>query len=86
MIIPSYYMNIKQYFAIMRYWWRGNRFQGTVEVDKMAPEVKARIKKNEEKIDKLENGVKEKLINKRPLNEGYIPLKRGGKVVLPKID
>lgn len=28
MIIPSYYLNIKQYFAIMSYWWRGNRFQG----------------------------------------------------------
>jgi hypothetical protein len=39
MIIPSYYLNIKQYFAIMGYWWRGNRFQGNAEVDKMAPEV-----------------------------------------------
>ena len=47
MIIPSYYLNIKRYFEIMSYWWKGNRFQGNVEVEKMAPEVKARIKKNE---------------------------------------
>jgi hypothetical protein len=51
MIIPSYYLNIKRYFAIMSYWWKGNRFQGNVEVEKMAPEVQARIKKNSDKLD-----------------------------------
>ncbi len=39
MIIPSYYMNIRQYFSIMIYWWKGNRFQGNVEVEKMDPAV-----------------------------------------------
>jgi hypothetical protein len=31
----------------MGYWWKGNRFQGKVEVEKMAPEVQTRLKKNE---------------------------------------
>ena len=43
MIIPSYYLNIKRYFEIMSYWWKGNRFQGNVDVEKMVPDVKARI-------------------------------------------
>ena len=64
MLIPSYYLNIRQYFAIMRYWWKGNRFQGAAEVEKMAPEVKARIKRNEEKIEV--ESIKEKLIVKPP--------------------
>jgi hypothetical protein len=51
MIIPSYYINIKRYFAIMSYWWKGNRFQGNVEVEKMVPEVQARVKKNNNLID-----------------------------------
>jgi hypothetical protein len=33
MIIPSYYLNIKQYFSIMIYWWKGNRFQENVDVE-----------------------------------------------------
>lgn len=31
MVIPSYVLNIKSYFRIMKYWWSGNRFQGEVE-------------------------------------------------------
>jgi len=26
MVIPSYYLNLRSYFSIMRYWWSGNRF------------------------------------------------------------
>jgi hypothetical protein len=47
MIIPSYFLNIRQYFRIMSYWWKGNRFQGEVEVEKMAPEVIAKQNKLE---------------------------------------
>jgi hypothetical protein len=81
MIIPSYYLNIKQYFSIMGYWWKGNRFQGNVEVDKMAPEVKARIKRNEPKIEN-ENGIKEKLI-RQPVKIDVMPPKREVKVAAP---
>ena len=49
MIIPSYFLNIRQYFRIMSYWWKGNRFQGDVEVEKMAPEVLAKKKKPDAK-------------------------------------
>lgn len=43
MIIPSYYLNIRQYFSIMIYWWKGNRFQENADAEKMRPEVKARL-------------------------------------------
>lgn len=42
MIIPSYYLNIRQYFSIMIYWWKGNRFQENADVEKMNSAVKAR--------------------------------------------
>ena len=65
----------------MGYWWKGNRFQGNVEVDKMAPEVKARIKRNEPKIEN-ENGIKEKLI-RQPVKTDVMPPKREVKVAAP---
>ena len=30
-ILPSYYQNIESYFSIMKYWWKGNRFEAEVE-------------------------------------------------------
>lgn len=45
----------------MGYWWKGNRFQGNVEVEKMDPEVQRRLKKNEQK-KVYDKDVKEKLI------------------------
>lgn len=27
-VLPSYYLNIKFYLSIMKYWWSGNRFEG----------------------------------------------------------
>lgn len=26
MILPSYFLNIRSYYRIMKYWWSGNRF------------------------------------------------------------
>ena len=49
MIIPSYYLNIRQYFSIMIYWWKGNRFQENADAEKMRPEVKARLLQNKQK-------------------------------------
>jgi len=28
MIIPSYFLNIRKYYRVLKYWWSGNRFEG----------------------------------------------------------
>jgi hypothetical protein len=28
MIIPSYFLNIRKYYRVLKYWWSGNRFDG----------------------------------------------------------
>jgi hypothetical protein len=37
MVLPSYFLNTKSFFNIMRYWWGGNRFKGNVEEQYIKP-------------------------------------------------